>query len=339
MKSFKMSLANLALAMGAFSSVSTLHAAISFMGGSYAETFDSLPNSGTAATTWANDSTLPGWSLFRRPSPGTPLSLITPGTGSSNAGAFYSFGVSGDSDRALGGVGSGGNYWGNPGTATVAGWMAVALTNSTGSSVNEVTVAFDGEQWRDANTAAQTMVMEYGVGASFDTVAWTAPGGAFDFVSPQVANSLAINGNEASNRIAGVGGVIGGLPWGIGETLWIRWIENNDAGNDHGLAIDNFSLTAGTIQPPTDDADFNGDQVVDGQDFLIWQRGFGVGATFAEGNANGDGAIDAADLQIWQDQFGTPASMAAVEAVPEPASLGLAALGTIAALSASRRRA
>jgi hypothetical protein len=118
----------------------------------------------------------------------------------------------------------------------------------------------------------------------------------------------------------------------------LRWVERNDAGNDHGLAIDDLEFSAGPIDPPTDDADFNGDQVVDGQDFLIWQRGYGVGATLAEGNANGDGAIDDADLQVWKAQFGVPASIAVIGTVPEPASFGSAVIGMIAAAGVLRRR-
>lgn len=326
----------LAVGLGSLN-VGSVQAAVSFTG-EYSQSFDSLPSSG-AATGWANDSTLPGWSLFRRPAPGTPISSITPGTGSSNAGAFYSFGGSGDSDRALGGVGSGGTYWGSPSTSTVAGWMAVALTNDTGASVDAVTVAFEGEQWRDGgNTSAQTMVMEYGFGAAFESVAWSAPGGNFDFISPIHSAAATLNGNDAANRVAGLGGALGGLPWSAGETLWIRWIENNDAGNDHGLGIDNFSLTSETIVTPTNDADFNGDDIVNGSDFLIWQRGYGSGTTLSEGNANGDSVVDAADLQIWKDQFGTSPATAAVGAIPEPNSCILAALGLIGCLRVRRRR-
>lgn len=311
--------------------------AISFTG-SYTENFDSLPSSGAAAP-WTNDSTLSGWSLFKRPAPGSPLASITPGTGSSNAGAIYSFGGSGESDRALGGVGSGGTYWGSPSTNSVAGWIAVALTNGTSSLIDSVTLAFDGEQWRDGgNTSVQTMVLEYGIGAAFEAVTWTAPGGNFDFVSPVHSTTAALNGNDAANRVAGLGGALSGLPWAVGETLWIRWIENNDAGNDHGLGIDNFSVTSDSVTPPADDADFNNDGIVDGADFLAWQRGFGVGSTLADGNANNDGTVDAADLEVWKAQFGQPSASIAVGAVPEPSTCLLGVIGLAASLGVVRRR-
>lgn len=62
-----------------------------------------------------------------------------------------------------------------------------------------------------------------------------------------------------------------------------------------------------TIQETADDADFNQDGDIDGQDFLQWQRGFNVSApqaTHANGDANHDGAIDDADLTIWSEQYG-----------------------------------
>jgi MYXO-CTERM domain-containing protein len=52
-----------------------------------------------------------------------------------------------------------------------------------------------------------------------------------------------VDGNNAG-AVAGLGGTIGGLEWAAGETLWLRWVERNDAGSDHGLAIDNLSFSS-----------------------------------------------------------------------------------------------
>lgn len=97
----------------------------------------------------------------------------------------------------------------------------------------------------------------------------------------------------------------------------------------NSYAFDNFLIEQidGPIVP-SDNADFNGDALVDGADFLIWQRnnGTGAGASLANGDATGNGAVDAADLAVWQSQFGTPGgAAAAIGAVPEPSAAALLA--------------
>ena len=89
---------------------------------------------------------------------------------------------------------------------------------------------------------------------------------------------------------------------------------------------------------PAQDADFNNDNIVDGNDFLIWQRNLGAGsATNAEGDADGNATVDAADLAAWKNTFGTAGSTAAVAAVPEPAGAAFAAF-LLAAGIANRKR-
>src|SRR4030095_15196591 len=46
-----------------------------------------------------------------------------------------------------------------------------------------------------------------------------------------------------------------------GQEIWIRWEDVNDAGNDHGLAIDDLSITA--IAPPeTSVSDSGGNLII-----------------------------------------------------------------------------
>ena len=216
---------------------------------SYAQNFDSLAATGTTSS-WVNDSTLQGWSLFA--SNNTPLAVYNIGTGSSNAGSFYSFGATGSTDRALGGVGSGGAYFGSPLSGAVAGYIAVAFQNNSGSALNNFTVGFNGEQWRNGgNASTQPMVLEYGYGSSFASVtSWTAPGGNFDWNSPvATATVSALDGNAPANSVLGLGGTVA-TTWGAGDTLWIRWVERNDVGNDHGLAIDNVSFSVSAVPEP-----------------------------------------------------------------------------------------
>ena len=72
--------------------------------------------------------------------------------------------------------------------------------------------------------------------------------------------------------------------------------------------------------------DFNGDLVVDGNDFLVWQRG------------GTSPPLSPAALQEWKDHFGQTGATAAVGAVPEPVSATLAAVAGAGILSLVRRR-
>lgn len=102
-------------------------------------------------------------------------------------GAFDSFGSAASNERALGGVDSGGNYFGNPTSGAIAGWIAAAFRNCSGVALSGFAVSFDGKQWRDGGGTglAPTMMFEYGFGATFGRVAsWVLPGALFDFTSP-----------------------------------------------------------------------------------------------------------------------------------------------------------
>ena len=68
----------------------------------------------------------------------------------------------------------------------------------------------------------------------------------------------------------------------------------------YGLSTNNgiqaFELTIDPVVVPTDNADFNNNGLVEGDDFLTWQRNFGLtgAATPMDGDANGDQNVDAA---------------------------------------------
>jgi hypothetical protein len=100
---------------------------------------------------------------------------------------------------------------------------------------------------------------------------------------------------------------------------WLQSAEEDGIGSFHASeAIGTFSVhdggdigSPGTFNPSTASADFDNDGDVDGNDFLVWQLGFGT-------------TYDATDLANWRDQFGATSATAA--AVPEPGSLGLLGL-------------
>ena len=157
------------------------------------ENFDSL---GAAGASWLDNTTIPGWYSNR--------TAYVAGTGSSNTGALYSFGVAGTNavtDRALGSVASGG-------TGTV--YQAARLTNSTGATITSLDVSYVGEQWRNGgNTSANSLTFQYQVagagivtGANLPTTGWTtyAP---LSFTGPITgATAAALDGNAGPNRTA-----------------------------------------------------------------------------------------------------------------------------------------
>lgn len=211
----------------------------------YSENFDSLSTS-TTASPWVNDGTLAGWSLIN--GAGAAVPTIVGGSGTTNTGSFYSFGASGSGERALGSTASGGSYFGSPASGALAGWIALSLNNASGGALDGFSVGYDGEQWRNGgNTSPQSLVLEYGFGSSFGTVSgWTA---ISTFTSPVVGSSAAAVDGNTAGLVSALGATVE-APWAAGDTLWLRWSDLNDVGNDHGLAIDNLSFGVSVVPEP-----------------------------------------------------------------------------------------
>ena len=71
-------------------------------------------------------------------------------------------------------------------------------------------------------------------------------------------------------------------------------------------------------------ADFNSDGLVDADDFLLWQAGFGMqtGATLTDGDADTDGDVDGNDFLVWQASFVTAGGAAGSAASQDAGSEG-----------------
>ncbi|MGI8499870.1 MAG: endonuclease/exonuclease/phosphatase family protein [Hassallia sp.] len=200
---------------------------------SYSQNFDSLLNSGTN-NTWTDDSTIPGWYSNR--------TVYLAGTGSNNTGALYSFGSASATDRALGSVASGG-------TNTI--FYGVRFLNNTTSAINSLNINYVGEQWRNGgNTTPQQLDFQYQIGATTITGGTWIDFDSLDFTSPvATATAGALDGNALANRTT-LSSTLSGLSLAPNQEIWLRWQDLNDAGNDHGLGIDDFSLSAGVVTPP-----------------------------------------------------------------------------------------
>jgi uncharacterized protein len=208
----------------------------------YTQNFDTLPASGSA--TWTNNSTIPGWFHVRT---GSGTTIVADG-GTGTAGALYSYGT--DTDRALGSIGSGNAAAGNF-------FWGVRLSNDTGSTITSLDVSYTGEQWRNSAAAGQTIAFSYFVGspgvtgslAEFQSAGVAVT--SLNFTNPITGGTAgALNGNAAANRVA-ISATISGLNIPAGTEVMLRWSDPDHGGTDHGLSIDDFSVTphGGAVQP------------------------------------------------------------------------------------------
>lgn len=232
-------LVGLAVLFGPRSSAVTNGGNITSFGSLLTENFDTLATTGSPS--WTDNSTIPGWYSNR--------TAYTAGTGSSATGSLYSFGVAGTNpltERALGSVASGG-------TLTI--YQAVKLTNSTGGTITSLDIAYVGEQWRNGNNlTAQTLTFQYQVantgvitGANAPTTGWITFS-SLSFTGPiATATAGPLDGNAPANRIAKSANLP--LTATAGQEIWLRWQDLDDGGNDHGLAVDDFSVKANGFFP------------------------------------------------------------------------------------------
>ena len=285
-------------------------------GAQYTQNFNSLPASGTSNL----QSTMPIGFAFSEAGTGNNVTFAA-SDGTLGTNNTYSYGSSGNFDRAFGELGG----------DSFQSTCGACFVNNTGLVINSLSVAYTGEQWRLGAADGNTDKLDF----QFSTNATSLTEGTFtdvnslDFSSPTIAGAVgAKDGNAAANRSTkGPIAIIptSGIPHSV--TFFIRWVPLDLAGNEDGLAIDDFSLG---INPT---ADFNLDGFVDGNDFLRWQRGAGTksGASVSIGDGNKDGAVDLLDLTLWRQFYAGPpfAAVAAAVAVPEPASIVL--IGLVAA--------
>ncbi len=91
--------------------------------------------------------------------------------------------------------------------------------------------------------------------------------------------------------------------------------------------------------------DFNFDGVVDGADYTVWRDALDDEVSpFQGADATGDGLVTQADYTVWKSNFGmtlgagSASGASGVQAVPEPASLMLLAVGMTGLVATNRRR-
>lgn len=222
----------LVLGVALLAGTSTSHAVIALSGsGTYSQNFNVLSLTGTS-NAWTNDSTIPGWFSNR--------TVYIGSAGTSNSGGLHAIGSGGDA--ALSGIGSN-----SSGTI----FFGVTFQNNTGAALNLNTLSFAGEQWRNGgNTSPQTLEFSFQIGSTAPglTDPGYTDGDAFDFTSPVTgATAAAIDGNGAGRTP--ISGNLD-LTLAAGEFITLRWERPNSSGNDHGIGIDDLSLSYAAVPEP-----------------------------------------------------------------------------------------
>ncbi len=217
----------------------------------YSQDFNGLESTeGAKEIVWTNGiSPLQGWYASRMMQDEFPQDITIYSTGSVTTTAvagLVSYGT--DSDRALGS---------RVANATGDIVYGVKIINNTSATITSLHIVYAGEQWTYANVCPQPLKFEYKLNANIKDEGFTdVP--ELEFTSPilspaGVAGTNRIDGNLAENKVVGISSTINVLiP--VGEFITLRWLDINEIGTtecpggvDHGLAIDDFSVTA-TLQ-------------------------------------------------------------------------------------------
>lgn len=207
------------------------------------EDFDTLATSGTT-NPYNQGATIAGFYFTNFGGTDILQTNYRAGNGGSSTGGTYSFGAGGSTDRAFGSLAS---------NATGTIQFGVQIKNDTNKFITNFTVDYIGEQWRNGGNAnSQKLTFHYSTDATSLTTGTYTAASALDFTSPIASTSVSnLDGNAAANRTTINSTVNLSTPLAAGSSLWLRWTDVNDANNDHGLAIDNFSFRATAVPAPS----------------------------------------------------------------------------------------
>ena len=252
---------------------------ILYSGGLYTQDFNGLSNNAGGSygmtgfgrgpyylsTPSANATNLTGWQHMSIGGTGTDLTFGVD-NGTSSSGATKSYGATGSTNRALGSLATG---------TTVPAFGAV-FVNNTGGPLTSVTINYTGQQWRNGGSGGlNQLVFAYQIGSADINSGVFTTESSLTFTNP-VSGGTAINldGTLPANQTALSATFNLNTNWLPGQTLVLRWSDNNDAGNDEGLAIDDFTLAAqGPTTPLAQDSLVSFLNVLTTSMDVIWTNG------------------------------------------------------------------
>lgn len=219
----------------------------------YTQNFDSLGTTNVAAafsSTIGAISAVPNlnseWDGTKIGGTGTAATNFNADNGAANSGSLYNYGATGSSERALGAIASGSN-------AMAFGFQ---LTNNTGDTIRQIAISFTQENWRSSTTSVNTLTAGWALGSGSVVATNYLNADGFNNISDlnlvgpaAVATNGALDGNLAANQVLR-STTLTGIEVAQGQSIFFRWQDFNDPGNDAGLAIDNFSLSVTSVPEP-----------------------------------------------------------------------------------------
>ncbi|WKZ67672.1 MAG: T9SS type A sorting domain-containing protein [Flavobacteriales bacterium] len=232
---------------------------VPFTGAAYTQDFQSmtatnLTPAGISATTMLEVSaqngggSVTGWYVYHQNS-GTPRWGRT--NGAASTGSFFvMFDGQPTPKRALGSLASG----------SVATALGVVLQNTSGSTINNVSITYSAYINRNPSTTVNSFPMSYRVSAAGVLAGSGTGDGTFNDAAGSWISSTGFNtpttGTGAPNATQAaisplflIGGApitadLTGLGWDNGEYLYIRWEDTDEGGSDATAGIGEFSIVA-----------------------------------------------------------------------------------------------
>jgi hypothetical protein len=206
----------------------------------YTQNFDSLIKSGSATITSLNTTALRGLQIAYSGGSGTSATNIIADNGTMTGGSIYSYVTSGGTNTRFGTL--------TTTTSTGDIYYGFRFVNDTGNAISEMSISFQGEIWRvgQANFAEtlefSSAVFNTGSG-SLGAAGYTIAESGLQYANINGSSTGSQASSLAATRENKFGTVTFAAPVASGQEVWIQWKDQDVAGADHGIGIDNLNVT------------------------------------------------------------------------------------------------